>query len=68
MGQKRYDEAEVAWKHALKINRFYTVAHNNLRTLASARKGEDVIMGRYVEVYENGRSRMQLVVDEERKE
>jgi tetratricopeptide (TPR) repeat protein len=35
---ERYDEAEAAWKHALTIDRHYTIAKNNLAMLPETRR------------------------------
>jgi tetratricopeptide (TPR) repeat protein len=55
MEQGRYDEAEEALKRALKINRFYRLARNNLHALTALRRGEKVANGRYVDVYEDNK-------------
>ena len=46
MMQERYDEAEAALKRALVIDRRYTIAKNNLKLLAEARRtGPPKIVG-----------------------
>jgi tetratricopeptide (TPR) repeat protein len=44
--QERYDEAEAAFKHALQLDRWYTLARHNLRNLPEVRRnGPPKILG-----------------------
>jgi tetratricopeptide (TPR) repeat protein len=66
--QRRYDEAEAAWKRALEIDRHYSVARMNLVALEKIRQGEQVSTGRLVESYEGNKVKKRLVLNEEKLE
>ncbi len=63
--QGRFDEAELAWKRALKIDRSYQIARNHLRLLPEIRRGEKIALGRYVDDFANGKGKLKLIVEDE---
>lgn len=63
--QKRYDEAEAAWKKALSIDWRYSLARMNLRALKDILRGEQVAKATLVETYEGGKVKKKFVLNEE---
>ncbi|MGZ3611898.1 MAG: tetratricopeptide repeat protein, partial [Ktedonobacteraceae bacterium] len=66
--QKRYDEAEAAWKKALSIDWRYSLARMNLRALKDVRRGQQVAKGVLIESYEGDKVEKKLVLNEEKPE
>lgn len=66
--QKRYDEAEAAWKKALSIDWRYSLARMNLRALKDVRRGQPVAKGTLVESYEGDKVKKRFVLNEEKPE
>lgn len=65
MQQQRFDEAELAWKRALKIDRSYSIARNHLRLLPELRRGEKIALGRYVDDDAAGEGKLKLILEDE---
>ena len=65
MEQKRYDEAEAAWKKALSIDWRYSLARMNLRGLKDVRRGQQVAKATLVESYEGDKVKKKFVLNEE---
>ncbi len=63
--QQRFDEAELAWKRALKIDRSYSIARNHLRLLPELRRGEKIALGRYVDNDADGKGKLKLILEDE---
>ena len=62
---QRFDEAELAWKRALKIDRSYGLARNHLRLLPELRRGEKIALGRYVDDDAAGKGKVKLILEDE---
>jgi|SRR5450755_2284893 Flp pilus assembly protein TadD len=65
MRQGRFDEAELAWKRALKIDRSYQIARNHLLLLPELRRGEKIASGRYVDDFSDGKGKLKLILEDE---
>lgn len=65
MQQGRFDEAELAWKRALKIDRSYQIARNHLLLLPKLRRGEKMAFGRYVDDFSDGKGKLKLILEDE---
>ena len=65
MQQGRLDEAELAWKRALKIDRSYQIARNHLQLLPEMRRGEKIAFGRYVDDFSDGKGKLKLIMEDE---